>query len=114
MTLFLVVFEIHGATPQRLAEVVPDLQSLLSRLSTSPIELAFHSVNRDVFAYCIGSALNAAQVRAAIESPARDALTLTKPPLDGKDKITVLEVGADFAFRPAGTSRFEVWLQRHR
>ena len=66
---YLVVLSLHVYSIERLTEVAPGLTSVLERLSTEPIEPAFHSVPRDIIAYLVRSKLNAHQILAAVESP---------------------------------------------
>ena len=66
---FLVIFQLNNASHQRLATMIPRLTALLGRLSKEPIEQAFRSATADLFGYSIISNLNAAQIKAAIESP---------------------------------------------
>lgn len=93
-------------------ELVPALQKELASMSEAPPEQAFRSVTADMFGYFIKTKMVSRQIVAAIQSPRqlspRDYFTI----LEGKDKLFVMEVGADF-MGTEGFTRATTWLQRH-
>lgn len=108
----LVVFHLVDCSPERLRDVVPRIQGALTKLSEGPFEQAFRSSNADLVAYGIKTKLAAGQIQAALESPG-GRFDGTHPPLEGRDELLVLEIGADYSAGRKGFSRFLTWLQRH-
>ncbi len=86
---------------------------MLERISKTPPELAFRSVNRDLFGFCITTEKRAAEVRSIIEAPNRTYYEIdTFPPLNGEDTIIIVEIGEQFS-AGKGFTRLGTWLQRH-
>lgn len=111
---FAVILELSDTRPARLATLVPLLKAQLDKLSTeAPTEQIFRSVNADIFGYAIKSKLNAAQIRAAIESPKdwRRPGTSVEPFLFSGDHLLILEIGED-SLAGEGFTRFGTWLLR--
>lgn len=108
---YLVLVQMGESSPQRLQMVVPRLQETLQRISTAGTEQLFRSITADYFGYLIRSKMNAHQIAAAIESPSPTIGRIVEPILDGKDRLSVHELGQDHASR--WTTRALTWLQRH-
>ncbi len=101
-----VIVKLDSSDLKRVSNLVPRLNSELSRIAQGPIELVFRSATADLFGYFVCSTLSASKILATMQTPARD------PFLDGKDSLFVFEVGDDFS-AAAGFSRSATWLQRH-
>ena len=113
---YLVLVESHIVTSERLAALVPAIQRTLDSLATDKVALAHRAFDGSCFFYLVRSALVAAQIRARMteDPPLYGPGPKNQPPapLHSKDKILVLEIGADF-----DTARFpqiiQPWLAHH-
>jgi hypothetical protein len=90
-----------------LAAVVPPLQSQLASVSTVAPEQVWRSATADVFGYFIKSSMNAGQISAALDKPAKIPAFL-----GGHDSLLVIEVGSEFNASQEFT-RATTWLQRN-
>lgn len=110
---YLLIFQLADSTPQRLQIAIPRIQGAIKRLSAAGTEQLFRSAAGDVFGYLIRARadMNASQIGAALESPGPTFGTTIEPILDGRDRVTVIEIGADYAGR--GIGRAASWLQHH-
>ncbi len=113
---YLVIVSLSDSTPQRLGVIVPWLQDVLAQISTDTLEMAFHSMTRDIFGYFVKSSGTAGQIKARLESPGKQSFQpsteIEQPMLFGEDSLFIIEIGEDFQ-AGKGFTRAGTWLQRH-
>ena len=108
---YLVVFHLDSPSSDHLLKVGAGVTKVLGNASVTPIENAFRSEKRDVFAYLIKSSLRAGEIHNRIVSPGGSWSATTPAILLGNDSVLVFELGSDCAISRA-FSRVSTWLQR--
>lgn len=113
---YLVHIEFNPCAIERLQNAVPFVQRILLEIGKETPAVAYRSVSGDQCGWFTTSALKAAQIVAAIETPQRGYIdfkegNMVAPMLTNKDNIVVIELGADYCFR--GRTTAGAWFQ-HR
>lgn len=109
---FLVLLKLGSFDTARLQELVPNLETQLSRISPNDRLLAIRSINADLFGYLIRTEKHPQQIRAELESPG-SWLKGGKPFLTGKDDLLIISLGGEFTASD-GFMRALTWLQRNQ
>lgn len=114
---YLVLVSFDPCTPERLMQSVPGLKATLEKMSSSPVEQLFRSVQADYCGYLMRSRRSASQIKQRLESPnSRTAVWdddgWREPFLTNRDSLAVIEIGSDLALSQ-GLSRALTWFQRH-
>jgi hypothetical protein len=108
---YLIILQLGQTSPERLQQLAPRLQKVLSKYSSQPVEPAFRCITADTFGYLIRSSADARIICSGIKSPDPGSPGGVQRFLKDSDQLLIVEIGEDSVVGN-GFGAVEAWLKQ--